>query len=227
MSQNPPPVKLDSEWLSLLQNEFEQPSFLKLKSFLQEEKKQHTVYPPGSQIFSAFDLTPFSKIKAVILGQDPYHGPRQAHGLCFSVTRDVATPPSLKNIFKEIKEDIGVDQPPHGDLTEWAQQGVFLLNAILTVRQGEPTSHKDKGWEIFTDHVIRLINDKKEHVVFMLWGAYAQSKAHLIDESKHLVLKAAHPSPLARGAFFGCKHFSKCNAYLVQHGIETVNWSRK
>jgi len=227
MSQTSPPVKLDSEWLSLLKNEFEQPSFLKLKSFLQEEKKQYTVYPPGSLIFSAFDLTPFSKVKAVILGQDPYHGPHQAHGLCFSVTKDVKAPPSLVNIFKEIKTDLGIDQPPHGDLTEWAQQGVFLLNAILTVRQGQPTSHKDKGWEIFTDKVIQLISEKKEHVVFMLWGAYAQSKAHLIDGNRHLVLKAAHPSPLARGAFFGCKHFSQCNHYLAQHGIEPVNWSRQ
>lgn len=226
MSQTNAPVKLDSEWLTLLADEFEQPYFIQLKSFLQEEKKHHLIYPPGSQIFNAFNLTPFSKIKVVILGQDPYIGPQQAHGLCFSVTKGVTAPPSLKNIFKEIKTDIGLDQPAHGDLTEWAEHGVFLLNAILTVRAGQSASHKDKGWEKFTDKVIRLISDQKEHVVFMLWGSFAQSKAELIDGNKHLVLKAAHPSPLARGAYFGSKHFSKCNEYLQQHGIEPVNWSR-
>jgi len=185
-----------------------------------------TIYPPGSLIFNAFNTTPIDNVKVVILGQDPYHGPGQAHGLCFSVSDGVPPPPSLVNIFKELSSDTGVAIPNHGNLTKWAEQGVLLLNASLTVRAAEPMSHSQIGWAEFTNNVIKKISEQKEHVVFMLWGKFAQEKQVLIDETKHLVLKAAHPSPLsAYNGFFGCRHFSKANEYLVRNGIDPVNWA--
>lgn len=227
MSQTTSTPKLEPGWLSQVGEEFGKPYFTQLKQFLVEEKKQHTVYPPGSQLFEAFNRTPFDAVKVVILGQDPYHGAGQAHGLCFSVNRGVTPPPSLKNIFKEIKDDLDIDQPAHGDLSAWADQGVFLLNATLSVRHATAGSHQGKGWEQFTDTAIKAISEHKKHVVFMLWGRFAQDKAALIDAGKHLVLKAAHPSPFsAYNGFFGSKHFSRCNAYLKQHGLEPINWER-
>lgn len=216
--------KIEPSWLKALETEFGQPYFTELKSFLVKEKGQHVIYPPGNRIFAAFDYTPFDEIKVVILGQDPYHGPGQANGLCFSVNDGIRCPPSLVNIFKELKDDIGCDAPVHGNLEGWAKQGVFLLNATLTVRQNAAGSHQNKGWETFTDAVIKTISDQKENVVFLLWGNYARNKAALIDGNKHLILTAAHPSPLARGAFFGSRHFSKTNAYLKSKGIEPINW---
>ena len=198
-----------------------------LKAFLIEEKKaDKTIYPPNHLIFNALNTTPLDRVKVVILGQDPYHGPNQAHGLSFSVQKGVALPPSLRNIFHELHADVGVERPKHGDLTHWAEQGVLLLNAVLTVEAGQPTSHQKRGWEEFTDHVIDVLNEQREHIVFILWGAYAQRKGQRINQDKHLVLKAAHPSPLAanRGGFFGCKVFSKSNNYLKQHGIEPIDW---
>ncbi len=198
-----------------------------LKAFLVEEKKaDKIIYPPNHLIFNALNTTPLDRVKVVILGQDPYHGPNQAHGLSFSVQKGVALPPSLRNIFHELHADLGVERPKHGDLTHWAEQGVLLLNAVLTVEAGQPTSHQKRGWEEFTDHVIDVLNEQREHIVFILWGAYAQRKGQRINQDKHLVLKAAHPSPLAanRGGFFGCKVFSKSNNYLKQHGIEPIDW---
>lgn len=222
------PIQINDEWFEHLKNEFEMPYFKDLRDFVQKETTQFKIYPPGPFIFEAFNRTPFSKVKVVLLGQDPYHGEGQAHGLCFSVQKGVTPPPSLKNIFKELKSDLNLDQPNHGDLSEWADQGVFLLNATLTVRANQAGSHQGKGWETFTDHVIAHLSDKKEHLVFMLWGKFAQSKAQLIDDKKHLVLKAAHPSPFsAHTGFLGCKHFSQCNAYLQQHDLSPINWSRK
>ena len=218
-------VKIEKSWQKVLQEEFDKPYFKELTDFVRDEYKSKTVFPPPKDIFKAFDLCPFDKVKVVILGQDPYHGPGQAHGLCFSVNENVQKPPSLVNIYKEIQSNIGGEIPKHGNLEHWAQQGVFLLNAILSVVAHMPTSHQNKGWETFTDEVIRIISDKKEHVVFMLWGAYAQSKEWMIDESKHLVLKAPHPSPLsASRGFFGCKHFSKANEYLKSQGLEGIEW---
>lgn len=198
-----------------------------LNSFLLLERQQYTLFPPENEIFNAFLLTSFDNVKVVILGQDPYHGDGQAHGLAFSVTNAVALPPSLRNIFKELTDDIGCDDPIHGDLSGWAKQGVLLLNTLLSVREGEPFSHKNKGWEQFTDEVIRAISTQKEHVVFILWGAPAQKKALLIDERKHLVLRAPHPSPLSsyRG-FFGSKPFSQTNTYLLEHKIAPIQWCR-
>jgi uracil-DNA glycosylase len=216
--------EIHESWKAPLKEEFNKDYFQSLKSFLVEEKKNCVIYPPGKLIFSAFNQTPFDHIKVVILGQDPYHGPGQANGFCFSVNDGVRFPPSLQNIFKEVREDCGCEIPLSGNLEGWAKQGVFLLNATLTVRQNTPGSHQNKGWEQFTDSVIKLISEKKEHIVFMLWGNYARAKSQLIDHKKHLVLEAAHPSPLARGAFFGSKHFSKANAYLRQHHIEEINW---
>lgn len=217
--------KIDSSWYEVLQDAFDHESFHQLKAFLTEEKKKHVIFPPGSQIFSAFDAAPFDHVKVVILGQDPYHGPGQAHGLCFSVNEGIAFPPSLINIFKELQQDIGMMPPKHGKLESWAQQGVLLLNTVLTVRQHEPESHKNKGWERFTDEVIRQVALKREHVVFLLWGNNAKAKIPLIDTSKHLVLTAAHPSPLsASRGFFGCRHFSKTNDYLIKNNIEPINW---
>ena len=220
-------VKIHPSWKKALQKEFDAPYFAGIPQHLKIEKSQgKTIFPPGSQIFNAFNTTPLEKVKVVILGQDPYHGLRQAHGLCFSVQKGTPPPPSLVNIFKELHEDLGVPIPSHGDLTHWAEQGVFLLNASLTVRSGEPMSHAHIGWSQFTDAVIRTISEQKEHVVFLLWGKFAQMKRTLIDENKHLVLRSVHPSPLsAHNGFFGCRHFSKTNEYLVKHGKDPVDWS--
>ncbi|MCX8112170.1 MAG: uracil-DNA glycosylase [Bacteroidia bacterium] len=221
-------VKIEPSWKALLQEEFNKLYFETLVAFLKEEKqKGKVIYPPGPLIFRAFDLCPLNKVKVVILGQDPYHGPRQAHGLCFSVPKGVPPPPSLQNIFKEIESDLGLSMPSHGDLTGWAEQGVFLLNAILTVEAHKPTSHRGKGWEIFTDRVIQIVSAVRPHVVFMLWGQYARSKKPLIDPERHLILEAAHPSPYsAANGFFGCRHFSKANAFLISHGLEPIDWGR-
>ena len=219
-------VKMEPSWKQVLNQEFKKYYFLQAVQHLKIEKGQgKTIYPPGKYIFNAFDTTPFNKVKVVILGQDPYHGPGQAHGLCFSVQKGVPPPPSLLNIFKELKEDIGMEIPSHGDLTHWATQGVFLLNASLTVRAGEPMSHSQIGWAPFTDAVIKTISQKKEHVVFLLWGKFAKEKISLIDTEKHLVLTAAHPSPLsAHNGFLGCKHFSTTNQYLIKNGIDPIDW---
>lgn len=216
--------KIEAGWLQALNEEFTKPYFNGLKSFLVEEKKQFTIYPPGKRIFAAFDFTPFDKVKVVLLGQDPYHGEGQANGLCFSVADGIRQPPSLMNIFKELRDDEGCDIPKTGNLEPWAEQGVFLLNATLTVRANTAGSHQNKGWELFTDAVIKTLSDKKENLVFLLWGNYAKAKTVLIDANKHLVLTAAHPSPLARGAFFGSKHFSKTNEFLKSKGIEEIEW---
>lgn len=218
-------VKIEESWQTVLHEEFEKPYFKNLVSFVKDEYTTQKVYPPGNLIFNAFQKCPFDKIKVVILGQDPYHGPNQANGLAFSVSDAVRIPPSLLNIFKEIKNDIGKDMPSTGNLERWAEQGVLLLNATLTVRASDAGSHQKKGWEQFTDSVVQKINEEKEHVVFILWGAYAQKKGAFIDERKHLVLKAAHPSPFAadRG-FFGTHHFSKANAYLKEHGEKPIEW---
>ncbi|MFZ4401273.1 MAG: uracil-DNA glycosylase [Bacteroidales bacterium] len=218
-------VNINESWKEVLKNEFESEYFMKLKEFLVIEKKEFIVYPPGSQIFSAFDLTPFDNVKVVILGQDPYHGAGQAHGLCFSVQNGVKPPPSLQNIFKEIESDIGVKTSGSGNLEKWAQQGVLLLNATLTVRANLAGSHQHKGWEIFTDTVIKTLSDKKEKLIFLLWGNYAQAKESLISKQKHYILKAAHPSPFSvyRG-FFGCKHFSKTNELLRGMGEKEIEW---
>ena len=219
-------VQIDPSWKDLLAPEFNKPYFNQIVQHLKTEKKQgKTIYPPGPFIFNAFNSTPVDKVKVVILGQDPYHGPGQAHGLCFSVQKGVPPPPSLVNIFKELKEDIGIPTPAHGDLSHWAQQGVFLLNASLTVRAAEPMSHAKIGWAQFTDTVIQTLAASRSHLVFLLWGKFAQEKARLIDESKHCILRAAHPSPLsAYAGFFGCRHFSKANHYLMENGVEPVDW---
>lgn len=218
-------VKIEESWQNVLQDEFEKPYFKNLVSFVKDEYTTQKVYPGGNQIFNAFQKCPFDKVKVVILGQDPYHGPNQAHGLAFSVSDNVRIPPSLLNVFKEIKNDLGKEMPATGNLERWAEQGVLLLNATLTVQAGKAGSHQKKGWEEFTDAVVQKVNDLKENIVFMLWGAYAQKKGAFIDEEKHLVLKAAHPSPFAadRG-FFGSRHFSKANKYLQEHGKEPIEW---
>ena len=220
-------VQLDESWKYNLAEFLLSPKMDALRDFLLQEKQQNKViYPPSSLIFNALNTTPLDQVKVVIIGQDPYHGPNQAHGLSFSVQRGVALPPSLRNIFHELHTDLGVPIPKHGDLTHWAEQGVLLLNSVLTVEAGQPTSHQKQGWEDFTDHVIDVLNQQREHIVFILWGAYAQRKGQRIDPNKHLILKAAHPSPLAanRGGFFGCKVFSKSNNYLKQNGIEPIDW---
>jgi uracil-DNA glycosylase len=218
-------VKIEDSWKYALGDVFVQNFFLELVSFVKSEYQSHEVFPPGKDIFNAFWHCPLRGVKVVILGQDPYHGPGQAHGLSFSVKPGIPFPPSLLNIFKEIKADIGKDMPPNGDLTRWADQGVFLLNATLTVRANQAGSHQNQGWERFTDEVIRVISQTNDHVVFMLWGAYAQKKAELIDSQKHLVLKAPHPSPLsAHRGFLGCRHFSQANQYLQNQGIDPINW---
>ena len=222
MQVNP---QIEESWKAILQDEFEKPYFPMLKKFLLEEKRKHVIYPPGPQIFSAFNLTPFNKVSVVLLGQDPYHGPGQAHGLCFSVSQGIAPPPSLINIFKELKSDLGIPFPGHGNLTGWAKQGVLLLNATLTVRANQAGSHQKKGWEVFTDKVIETLSHKRTNLVFLLWGNYAQQKSALINPEKHLILKSVHPSPLAASrGFFGCRHFSKANQYLIKNGKEPVNW---
>jgi len=219
-------VKLNPSWKEVLSDEFEKTYFQTLKAFLvQEIESKQTIYPPPKQIFNALDHCSFDQIKVVILGQDPYHGPGQAHGLCFSVADGVGTPPSLQNIFKELQNDLGLTPPSHGNLIKWANQGVLLLNATLTVRRGQPTSHAGKGWETFTDKIIQAISDQKSGVVFLLWGKYAQNKGSLIDASKHHILKAAHPSPFsAHSGFFGCKHFSQANQFLEKQGQEPIDW---
>lgn len=216
---------IEEGWKKILIGEFNSEYFKNLKAFLLEEREKQTIYPPGSKIFSAFNLTPFDKVRVVILGQDPYHGKGQAHGLCFSVPEGIPQPPSLVNIFKEIKEDLGIKIPKSGNLEKWAQQGVLLLNATLTVRANQAGSHQNKGWETFTDFVIKELSDKKQGLVFLLWGNYAQAKEPLIDTTKHHVLKATHPSPFSvhRG-FFGCKHFSKTNEILRKQGFTEINW---
>jgi uracil-DNA glycosylase len=220
-------VKMDESWKNVLKAEFSKPYFLEAVTFLKTERALgKVIYPPGSQIFNAFNITPFYNVKVVLLGQDPYHGKGQAHGLSFSVPDGIKPPPSLVNIFKELNSDLGVRIPGHGNLTGWARQGVLLLNACLTVRENEPLSHSRIGWMQFTDAVIEKISSEKSHVVFLLWGKFAQEKQVLIDETKHLVLKAAHPSPYsANNGFLGCRHFSKTNEYLVKNGVDPVDWS--
>lgn len=218
-------VKIEQTWKNALASEFEKPYFASLVRFLHAERQAgRRVFPPGSQIFRAFELTPVNDVKVVILGQDPYHGPGQAHGLSFSVPDNMPAPPSLKNIFKEIETDLGVRMSGYPNLENWARQGVLLLNAVLTVRCAEAASHSKIGWQEFTDAVIRYISDNCEGVVFMLWGNFARTKSELIDRSRHCVLEAAHPSPLARGAFFGCRHFSKANEYLTSIGRTPIDW---
>lgn len=219
-------VKIHESWKKHLQDEFKKDYFKNLTDFVKNEYKSAVVYPPGQYIFHALNTTPFDKVKVVILGQDPYHGPKQAHGLSFSVNKGVRIPPSLQNIYKELHSDLKLPIPPHGNLENWAKQGVLLLNATLTVRASSPGSHQKKGWEIFTDAIIAALNKDKENLVFMLWGKYAQEKGQIIDSDKHLVLKAAHPSPYsAANGFFGCKHFSKTNDYLSAHGISPIDWT--
>ncbi len=217
--------QIEQQWKEQIFEAFQTPSFERLKAFLVEERKLNKVFPPGKLIFNAFNLTPFSTVKVVIIGQDPYHGYGQAHGLCFSVPDGITPPPSLINIFKEISRDLGYDVPQNGNLEKWAKQGVLLLNATLTVRANQAGSHQGKGWEEFTDAVIKTISDQLEGVVFLLWGNYAQAKASIIDTKKHLVLKAVHPSPLsAHRGFIGCGHFSKTNEYLLSLGKEPIDW---
>jgi uracil-DNA glycosylase len=219
-------VKIEESWKEALRQEFSKPYFLQIANFLKTEKLAgKTIYPPGGLIFNAFNTTPFDQLKVVLLGQDPYHGAGQAHGLSFSVQQGVPPPPSLVNIFKELQSDLGIPPPGHGNLTHWAEQGVLLLNASLTVRANEPMSHAKIGWAEFTDAVIKKISDQKKQVVFLLWGKFAQEKQVLVDETRHCVLKAAHPSPFsADKGFYGCRHFSKTNAYLESNGIAPVDW---
>lgn len=220
-------VAIENSWKDRLTAEFDKPYFIQVTEFLKQELKAgKVVYPPGRLIFNAFACTPFQEVKVVIIGQDPYHNPGQAHGLSFSVQDGVAPPPSLVNIFKEIQSDLGLQLSGTGNLEKWAKQGVLLLNASLTVEANNPMSHSKVGWHLFTDEVIRQVSAGKEHVVFLLWGRFAQNKETLIDSSKHLILKSAHPSPLsAYNGFFGCRHFSKANAWLHQHGISEIDWS--
>lgn len=219
-------VKIALSWRKKLEVEFEKPYFQALTRFVRDEYKQHVVFPPGKEIFRAFDCCDFENVRVVIIGQDPYHGPGQANGLCFSVRDGVRMPPSLVNIFKEINKDLGLPIPATGDLGRWSDQGVLLLNATLTVRASSPGSHQNKGWESFTDAVIKLISDQKKNLVFLLWGAYAQKKGEIIDREKHLVLQSPHPSPFsADRGFFGNRHFSKTNEYLVSKGFKPIDWS--
>ena len=221
-------VRIEPGWKAVLQEEFDKPYFRELAARLHAEKRDgRVIYPPGPLIFNAFELTPFESVKVVLIGQDPYHGPGQAEGLSFSVPHGVRIPPSLQNIYKEISDDLGVDMShKDGSLRGWAEQGVFLLNAILTVRSGEPTSHSAIGWAQFTDAVISTLSQRREGLVFLLWGNFARSKRALIDTSRHFVLEASHPSPLARGAFFGCRHFSRTNALLASRGLTPIDWTR-
>mgnify|MGYP001244615126 CR=1 FL=1 len=216
--------QIHPSWAKALRHEFEQDYFLALKQFLLEEKSQFPVYPPGPLIFNAFNQTPFEEVKVVIIGQDPYHGFGQANGMCFSVSAGIKHPPSLVNIFKEMQKDLNVPYPKTGDLTGWAKQGVLLLNTTLTVREAQPASHRGHGWEIFTDNVIRHISDHREGIVFILWGAHAREKKSLINLDKHKILESAHPSPFSASKFFGCRHFSKTNYYLIEFGKEPINW---
>lgn len=218
-------VKIEASWKEILKEEFEKPYFQSLIAFLRKEKEAgKIIYPPGSLIFNAFNTTPFPQVKIVILGQDPYHNPGEAMGLSFSVPKGIKTPPSLQNIYKELQADVGISIPNHGDLTAWAQQGVFLLNAMLTVERNKPQSHQKIGWQSFTDALIHCLSEQRSQLVFMLWGNFARKKNILIDATKHLILEAPHPSPLAGGGFFGCKHFSKANAYLQHNGQAPIDW---
>jgi len=223
---SPREIKLHDQWRQAIASEFDKDYMQSLREFLIQRKQQGAViYPPANQWFAALNTTPFEKVRVVILGQDPYHGVDQAHGLCFSVTPGIKVPPSLANIYKEIKSDLGIDQPNHGCLISWAQQGVLLLNATLTVEDGNAGAHQGKGWEQFTDQIIKAVNQQREGVVFMLWGSYAQKKSTIIDSSRHLILKSVHPSPLsAYRGFFGCGHFSAANDYLQQSGVEPIDW---
>jgi uracil-DNA glycosylase len=222
MEVNP---QIEESWKDVLKDEFDKQYFKELKEFLIDEKSRYTVYPPGGLIFNAFRLTPFDKARVVLLGQDPYHGQGQAHGLCFSVPRGITAPPSLVNIFKEIERDLGIPVPSHGNLERWARQGVLLLNATLTVRANQPGSHQRKGWETFTDAVIGKLSEKRVGLIFLLWGKFAQEKEALIDTNRHYILKAAHPSPYsAYNGFFGCRHFSKTNEILRKHGLDEIDW---
>ncbi len=218
-------IKIHPSWLTALSEEFHQEYFQLLTAFVKSEYQSHTVYPPGKEIFQAFELCPFDQVKLVVLGQDPYHGPGQANGLCFAVNAGISLPPSLQNIYKEIQSDLGCDIPQSGDLSGWAKQGVLLLNATLTVRANQAGSHQKKGWELFTDAVVKTLSDQKQNLVFLLWGKYAQEKGKIIDRSKHCVLSAAHPSPFsAYHGFFGCRHFSQANQYLSDHQIKPIDW---
>jgi uracil-DNA glycosylase len=217
---------IEAGWKSVLMDQFQSPYFRTLKEFLEEEKKKYTLYPPGRLIFNAFQRTPFDRVKVVILGQDPYHGKGQAHGLCFSVPQGIPKPPSLVNIFKELHTDLGISIPEHGNLEKWADQGVLLINATLTVRDSQAGSHQKRGWETFTNRVIEVVSQEKSGVVFLLWGRFAQAKESLIDSGKHLILKSAHPSPLsAYNGFFGCRHFSKTNDYLKKQEKTGIDWA--
>ncbi len=218
-------VRIETSWKEVLQKEFEKPYFNKLANFVRQEYQTHRVFPPAKQVFNAFDRCPISQVKVVILGQDPYHGPGQAHGLCFSVNDGITKPPSLQNIFKELKSDLGISPPSSGNLQKWADQGVLLLNAALTVRAYQAGSHQGKGWENFTDRIVSILVNDKSNLVFILWGSYAQKKGLVIDRHRHLVLKSAHPSPLsAHRGFFDNGHFSKANRYLQDHGIQPIQW---
>ena len=215
-----------TDWNPLLRGEFDEPYWRDLQAFVVAERSAHAVYPPADQVFAALHLTPYADTKVMILGQDPYHGPKQAHGLCFSVQRGVRVPPSLINIHKELATDLEVPIPTHGNLEHWARQGVLLLNTTLTVRAGQAASHQGKGWETFTDRVIRTVSDKPDHVVFILWGASARRKRPLIDGNRHTIIESAHPSPLsAHNGFFGCRHFSKANQFLISRGLEPIDWT--
>jgi uracil-DNA glycosylase len=217
--------QIEGRWGQVLEDEFSADYFRELKEFLLEEKKNHTIYPPGNKIFAAFNHTPFNYVKVILLGQDPYHGPGQAHGLCFSVPDGIKKPPSLLNIFKEIKDDLGHDIPASGNLEKWARQGILLLNATLTVRANQPGSHQNMGWERFTDAVITYLSEMRENLVFLLWGSFAIAKEQLIDAEKHHILKAPHPSPFsANRGFFGCRHFSKTNEILRSLGLREIDW---
>ncbi|MFT6630787.1 MAG: uracil-DNA glycosylase [Bacteriovoracaceae bacterium] len=221
-------LKLDKSWNKILKDEFKKEYFVNLENFLNSELDQgKVIYPHGCDIFNAFRSTPFSKVKAIIIGQDPYHGAGQAHGLCFSVKPDIKTPPSLKNIYKEMKTDLGIEPVDHGHLQSWAKQGVLMLNSVLTVEEKTPASHRKKGWEQFTDKVITSLNDEKEGLVFILWGNDAKKKAEKVDRTKHLVLESAHPSPFSFKKFLGCRHFSKTNSYLKKNGIQSIDWEIK
>lgn len=218
-------VQLNNDWDAVLAGEFEKDYYKKLREFLKEEYAARKIYPSMYDIFNALKHTAYSDVKVVILGQDPYHGPGQAHGMCFSVQKGVKIPPSLVNIFKEQQEDVGITIPSHGFLESWADQGVLLMNTVLTVREGQPNSHKGKGWEMFTDEVIRKLNEREKPMVFLLWGANAKSKSQLITNDRHLILTAAHPSPLsAHNGFFGCRHFSRANLFLKEQGMTEINW---
>lgn len=221
-------VNIGNEWDALLSGEFKKDYYLRLREFLKAEYGSRNIFPPMQDIFNSLRYTSYSDVKAVILGQDPYHGAGQAHGLCFSVKKGVQPPPSLQNIFKELNADLGIQPPPHGELTAWAKSGVLLMNTVLTVREGQANSHKGQGWEILTDRVIELLNQRNQPIVFLLWGGNARAKAKLITNPAHLVLQCAHPSPLsAYNGFFGCRHFSKANEFLSANGIEPIDWQIK